>query len=562
MDVSKYIKKYKWSMIVAFVCKVIEAICELCIPVVVALIIDKGISTNDMNYIWTMIIVLFSLTIGGYGFALVCQYYASVSSQKVATDLRLAVYKHIQSISQENIENIKVSSLINRVTNDIISVQQMIALTLRLASRLPFLIIGSLIACYIISDSLFLIFIIATIILFILIVKITTYSIKKYHHIQSTNDKIVSSIHESLTGMQVIRAFGIQDYQIENYNHIIDGKLQIQNKVINVQSLLQPGSYLLINVASLVVIYFGGKEITFGTLSQGDVVALINYLTQISMALFVLVNLLSLYFKSITSYKRVNEVLQLPAKEYQVKRKEASHLLEVDNITFGYHSHPVIKDISFTLDKGKQLAIIGPTSSGKSTIVNILMAIYKQQHGNVWIDGFDNQTIEPHELSKLITYVSQSPALFNGTLIENVCISNNNQNDVGKILKQSQAFSFVSKKGYTSKVEQNGKNLSGGQIQRIAIARALYSGSKIIVFDEAFSALDSITTRKIQQAITQEKLTSVIVSKKVSVVKHADEILYVETGQVIGRGSHQELYINCLPYKELCDLQGSEISYE
>ncbi len=561
-----YINRYKVTITVAFLCKIIEAILELFIPIVVALIIDRGILKDDKNEIIYYTFILFALAIIGYLFALVCQYFAAKCSQEIATDMRRDLFVHINKLRPTSAAKIQTSSLINRVTSDVLLVQQCIAMTIRLASRLPFLIIGSLVACYIVSDSLFYIFIIVTILLAAVIIIITIHSINRYQKAQVTLDRIVGMIKETLQGIRAIKVFNTSENEISKFDAIVDTKNKQLIQIGKIQAILQPFAYMIVNIAALFVVYHGAYNVSSGHMSSGDIVALVNYLTQISLALFVLVNILTLYFKSYTSITRINEVFSLETMIEPTKNdtNSSNYALELQNVSFGYGDKLILEDISFQVLSKSKLAIIGTTGCGKTTLVDLLMKKYSLNTGNIKIYGKDSTKLTSKILYNNISLVSQKTMLIAGTIEENLKVANQHatKEEMIKALKDSQSYDFVCKKGFDYHIEEYGRNLSGGQIQRIMIARALLKKSKIIIFDESFSALDNITTNKIHGALAKMDITCILITKRIMVAKNADNIVVLEDGKIDGIGTHESLKKRSNLYQELCALQIDEVYYE
>ena len=558
MKLSKYLKAYWLPAMIGFIFKIAEAFLELLVPLVMADIIDIGIKNNDKSYILMRGAVLVVLAIIGYLFALVCQYYASLTSQSVGTELRKDMYHQINKYDHSNLDKLGTPTLVTRLINDVVQIQLAIAMTIRLTSRAPFIMIGSLVLAFFISGSLASIFIVGAIILAIIMFVITLTSIPYFNNIQHKLDQISLIVRENLNGIRVIRAFASQKKEVNRFTGETSNQKEIQIKVGKIQALLNPFTYLIVNLAIVLIIYFGGIKVNIGDLSQGEIIALINYMNSILLALIVFANVISIYNKAGASYSRIIEVLET---QPEVKNEatfdkwlDNKEVISFKNVSFAYDKRNVLDDISFTIEQGQSIGIIGGTGAGKSTLVNLIERFYDVSSGEILINGKSIKDYDLHILRSFIGYVPQSISLISGTIRENLQFSNKNAEDSFLIqaLKMAQAKELIeNKKGLDTFIEQGGKNLSGGQRQRLTIARALVKQPKILILDDSSSALDYATDYRLRQELKKLDMTKIIVSQRIASLESMDKIMVLYHGKLVGFDSHEMLMKNCQIYQEI-----------
>lgn len=560
MKLWKYVKAYRFYAITGFVFKVIEAMLELAVPLVMVDIIDNGIANNDTDYVLYKGVILLSLGVVGYLCALVCQYFASKTSQSVGTMMRKDMYHCINQYDYYNLDTLTAPSLITRLTNDVIQIQLAIAMTIRLTSRSPFLIIGSLVLSFMISGSLSLIFVVGAIILAVIIGAITAKSMPYFSTIQKKLDTISLVVRENLEGIRVIRAFSTQNKEIHRYQRETDSQKQTQIKVGKIQALLNPLTYAIVNLAIILIIYSGGVQVNIGNLSQGEIIALVNYMNQILLSLIVFTNVITIYNKAWACYKRIDEVLEtkpMVKDNGQITAWQDNDIcLQFEHVDFKYSNQYILKDIDFTLYKGETLGIIGGTGAGKTSLINLIGRFYDASNGKVYVDGRNNHEFSLQALRKYISYVPQYATLLSGTIRENMLVAKADASDdeIVEALQLAQAKEFVDTldNGLDSYIEQAGKNLSGGQKQRLCIARALVVKPKLLILDDSASALDFATDAALRKALQSLKDTTVIIiGQRTSSLQHASRILVLSHGDIVGNGTHTSLLKDCTIYQEI-----------
>jgi len=563
----KYIKPYRKQATIGFLFKMIEAFFELIVPLVVAKIIDVGISQNDTAYIWKMGIVLFILTFVGYGCALVCQYYASLTSQSFGTLMRNDMYEAINRYDYDDIDKIGTPSLITRMTNDVVQLQLAVAMAIRLVSRSPFLIIGSLIMAFRINVQMAIIFVVTAPILALCIYFVISKSMPMYLKIQKQLDKVSLICRENLTGMRVIRAFSRQKEEKRRFEEKTETQKEMQIEVGKLSALLNPITNVIVNMAIIVILYVGGIRVNVGSLTQGEVVALINYMNQILLSMFVFANVIVIFNKASASYKRVDEVLSIqPHILKEEVDKQSDDYLSFSHVSFSYQGNIALKDVSFNIKKHETVGIIGGTGSGKSTLVNLIPRFYDSDQGVIYIKGQAIQGYDLKDLRDMMGIVPQKAVLFKGTLRENMQWGKKDAGDeeIWQALEIAQASSFVKKmeNGLDTMIVQDGKNLSGGQRQRLTIARAIIKNPEILILDDSASALDFATDAALRKSLKTIDSTIFIVSQRISSIMHADKIIVLTHGEIAGIGNHQELLKNCDIYQEIAhsQLSGEERS--
>lgn len=560
----KYLKPYRKEAVIGFFFKLVEAFFELIVPIVVADIIDYGILHQDQQYILQRGLLLLALALLGYACALVCQYFASKTSQGFGTYLRNDMFKAIHAYDYENIDEIGIPSLMTRITNDTNQLQLAVAMTIRLASRSPFLILGSLVMAFRISVPIALIFICAAPILALAIYGVMSKSLPLYLKIQKQLDHVSLICRENLAGIRVIRAFSKQKQEKERFQQATQKQKDMQIQVGKLSALLNPSTSVIVNCAILVILYAGGLQVNAGHLTQGEVIALINYMNQILLSMFAFANVIVIYNKATACYKRVQEVLAIQPAIQDGKcliDNQEGPLVTFDHVSFSYQGSHALHDLSFSIHQGETIGIIGGTGSGKSTLIHLIPRFYEATQGQIYIKNKPIQDYSLYSLRQMIGLVPQQATLFTGTIKENICLAKENASDdeVKQALHLAQA-SFVDewKDGIYSHITQGGHNLSGGQKQRLTIARALVRNPELLILDDSASALDFATDAALRKAIATLPQTTIIVSQRVSAIMHADKILVLSHGELVGMGKHDELMKTCEIYQQIVTSQMSK----
>ena len=565
LKMTSFFAPYKKELIVGPFCKLVEAVLELLIPLIMAEIIDNGIAKADWKFVLEYSGLIALTCTAGLCFALVCQIFASRCSQGFGTDVRNALFKHINSLSPEQFDDFGTPSLLTRLSGDINQLQVAVAMLIRLVVRAPFIIIGSVIMAVILNPKLSVVFIIATPIIAAALFFIMRSTIPRYKKVQRKVDDLSAVTRENLTGVRVVRAFAKEEEERERFDQEAKQLAKAASVVGAVSALLNPVSLLIINLAITAVVYFGGDMVNTGSMTQGEVTAFVNYLTQISLALVVTANLVVIFTKASASGARVREVLNTAPSitdgEGVQWGEEGAPRVEFKDVSFGYGGNDVLQNISFKVYPSKVVGVIGGTGSGKSTLVNLMPRFYDTRMGSVLIDGRDVRDYKLKQLRDRIGYVPQRTVLFSGTIRDNMLWGNPGatDEDIWQALKTAQAEEFVSKlpEGLDTPVNQGGKNFSGGQRQRLTIARALVRRPEIVIMDDSASALDFATDLKLRTAIRHDltDTTTFIVSQRATSVRHADLIIVLDGGIPVGMGRHDELMRTCEVYREIVHSQ-------
>lgn len=569
----RYLAYYKKECIIGPLCKLFEAILELLVPLVMAGIIDNGVRNGDTAYIWKMGGLLVILATVGLCSALVCQYLASKASQGVGTRLRRDLFLHINRLSHAELDKLGTPSLITRITYDTNQVQQSVAMAIRLLTRAPFIVIGSMVMAMTINLEMSIIFFIAAILIAVTLYLIMTKSIPIFEKMQKKLDKISLICRENLSGNRVIRAFSKQKNEKKRIDDSTEDLAKTSIRVSILSALLSPVTYIITNAAIILIIWFGAQNVNAGNgMLSGDIIALVNYMTQILLAMIVVANLVVLLTKASASAARLNEVFETQpsvcestTENIEISESESTPKIEFDNVNFTYGTgDDELEDISFKIKRGQTVGLIGGTGCGKSTLVNLIPRFYDATQGTVSVDGRNVKDYPFLQLRSQIGIVPQQSILFKGTIRDNMKWQNENatDEDIIKALKIAQAYEFVSKlnKGLDSFVEQGGKNFSGGQRQRLCIARALTGSPKFLILDDSFSALDFATDAALRKALREntKDMTVIIVTQRCSTIKNADLILVLDDGRLVGKGPHDELFESCETYREICLSQLNE----
>lgn len=569
----RFLKDYKKECIIGPLCKLFEAILELLVPLVMASIIDEGVRKGNTDYVLKMGLVLVLLAAVGLASALVCQYLASKASQGAGTKIRRELFAHINSLSHAELDRLGTPSLITRITYDTNQVQQTIAMGIRLLTRAPFIVVGAMVMAMTINLKMSVIFFAAALLIAITLYFIMTKSIPIFSLMQKKLDKIGLICRENLSGNRVIRAFSKQKSETQRIFDSTDDLAKTAIRVSRLSALLSPVTYAVTDIAIIAIIWFGAINVNNGGgMLSGDIIALVNYMTQILLAMIVVANLIVLITKASASAARINEVFEtMPSvkennhENISICQSDSTPKIEFDDVTFSYgEGDDELENISFKIMRGQTVGIIGGTGSGKSTLISLIPRFYDVVSGCVRVDGKDVADYPFLQLRSQIGIVPQQSILFKGTIKENMRWQNETatEDDIINALKIAQAYEFVEKlpKGIDSFVEQGGKNFSGGQRQRLCIARALAGSPKLLILDDSFSALDFATDAALRKALKQNTsdMTVIIVTQRCSTIKNADLILVLDDGRLAGQGTHDYLFENCETYREICLSQLSE----
>ena len=557
-----YLKGYKKETILAPLFKMLEASFELFVPLVIAGIIDRGIGKGDAEYIWLMGGVLVLLGIIGLICSVTAQHFSAKAATGFASRVREVLFTHIQKLSFSQLDANGGATLITRMTSDVNQVQSGVNLVLRLFLRSPFIVFGAMIMAFTVDVKAALIFVVTIPLLSVVVFGIMLISIPMYKKVQVALDKVLSKTRENLSGMRVIRAFNMEEDEKQDFYGKNEELNKIQVFVGRFSALMNPVTYLIVNGAILFLIWTGALQVEVGALQQGEVVALVNYMSQILVELVKLANLIITVTKAIACANRIEEVLSLDVENEQeevVLKEEYKDAVVFEHVTFKYHkdAQPAVSDISFVARRGETIGIIGGTGSGKSTVVNMIPAFYKATKGQIFVYGKNVNAYDEQELKEKIGIVMQKAVLFKGTIADNLRFGKEDATDeeMWQALLMAQAKEFVEQKeGQLSfGISEGGKNLSGGQKQRLTIARALVKKPEILILDDSASALDYATDAALRKALkeTGENQITFIVSQRAASIMHADQILVLEEGELVGLGTHRELLDKCEVYQEI-----------
>ncbi|WP_167959042.1 ABC transporter ATP-binding protein [Anaerosporobacter faecicola] len=570
----RYLKDFKKQLIIGPFFKLLEAIFELIIPLVIADIIDHGVANGDKAYVLKMGGVMILLGVLGLCFALICQYSAARASQGVGTKLRNDLFSHINHLSYKEIDELGTNSLITRITNDVNQMQVVVAMLIRLVIRAPFLIIGSAVMALFIDLKLGLIFLVVAPLVAGVLYWIMSRSVPFYKVRQSKLDRVSLITRENLSGARVIRAFSKKEQEQKRFDEANDEVADVAVRVGKLSAILNPATFTILNVAIIIIIWFGGIRVDHGILTQGEIIAFVNYMTQISLALVVVANLVVIFTKGSASAARINEIFQTKTsimegtkdKLPKEQQKAQTPKIEFRDVSFSYlgNEEYSLEHLNATIERGQTIGIIGGTGSGKTTLVNLMPRFYEATQGTILVDGVDVREYSFEALRKQFGIVPQKAALFSGTILENLRFAKEDatMDEIQKAVRIAQAEEFIQSKqeGFDTVVAQGGKNLSGGQKQRLTIARALVGNPEVLILDDSASALDFATDAKLRTAIHEncKGMTVFIVSQRANAIKYADQIIVLDDGVVEGIGTHKELFESCEVYREICLSQLSE----
>ena len=562
-----FLKKYKKESVMAPLFKMLEAIFELIVPLVVASIIDNGIKTGNSKFVISRALILVLLAVIGMTAAITAQYFAAKAATGFATGVRKALYEKIQSFSFTELDNVGISTLITRMTNDVNQSQSAVNMALRLLLRSPFIVAGAFIMAMTIDIKASMIFLAVIALLSIVIVSIMKWTVPMYRNVQNTLDGVTLSTRENLAGARVIRAFTEEEQEYKIFSKKNNLLAHFQRQVGRISALMNPVTYVIINLGIVGLIYFGGVRVNNGTLTQGNLVALYNYMSQILVELIKFANLIVTITKGFASGDRVAQILDMQCTLQKNGNAEIidNHTVSFDNVSLTYSNagDKSLTDIGFCADKGQVIGIIGSTGSGKSSLVSLIPHYYDCTKGTVTVMGRDVKSYDKEDLRRHIGFVMQKAILFSGTVRDNIKWGKKDATDdeINEALKVAQIYdSIYEKDGLDTIIEHNGGNLSGGQKQRLSIARAIVSKPEIIVLDDSASALDFATEKALREAILNldYKPTLFIVSQRCSSILGADKIIVLEDGVCVGQGTNKELLNSCETYREIYSSQFSD----
>ena len=561
----KYMKSYRLEAILGPLFKLLEAIFELIVPLIVARIVNVGINEGaGLSYILKMCLIMIGLGVVGLACSITAQYFSAKAAVGFSSTLRHELFVKAQSLSYKEIDELGTATMITRMTNDVNQVQNGVNLFLRLFLRSPFVVFGALIMAFIVDAKVAIIFAVVILVLSIIIFTILLVSQPKYKVVQKQLDGVLKSTRENLNGVRVIRAFNKEEREFEEFNEKITNLRKSQKKVGYISSLMNPLTYAIINVGIIGILYLGGSRVESGVIIQGDVLALYNYMLQILTELIKLANLVITISKSLASADRIAKTLDMESSlvRSEETKKENMPFVEFNHVSMKYNSNEEsLSNVNFVANRGESIGVIGGTGSGKTTLINLLAHLYDVSSGAIYIDGRNVTSISDEELHHIIGIVPQKAVLFKGTIRSNMCLRKEDasEEEILEALTVAQAKDFVLKKenGIDAVVEQEGKNFSGGQRQRLTIARALVGNPNIVILDDSASALDFLTDLNLRKALKTLKNNPLvfIISQRTSSIAHCDKIIVLDDGKVVGIGKHDELLNNCEVYKEIYDSQ-------
>lgn len=563
-ELLKYLRHYIKESILAPLFKMLEASFELFVPLVMAAIIDTGIKNSDKPYIFKMAMVLVGLAIVGFISALTAQYFAAKASVGFGKELRGDLYRHINTLSYSEIDKIGTSTLITRLTADVNQMQTAVNLFLRLFLRSPFIVIGAVVMAFTVDPKTAIIFAVSIPLLAAVVFGIMFYSVPIYKKVQNRLDSVMRITRENLSGVRVIRAFNHEQKEIEDFDKCSEELKDMQLYGGKISAYLNPITYVIVNLSIVLIIYVGGIRVNTGRLTQGEVISLINYMSQVLVELIKLSNLIINLTKSVACGNRIYDVFKIKPSinDGSGIKTNGEAAVEFDHVsaTYAGSKEKSLDSLTLSIPRGSTVGIIGATGSGKTTLINLIPRFYDVSEGSLKVNGTDVRNYNVDELRKLIGVVPQKAALVSGTVRDNVKWGKPDATDeeIIEALKTAQALDFVNEKdGLDSKILQGGKNLSGGQIQRLTIARALVRKPEILILDDSSSALDFATDAALRRVIKADtdNMTVFIVSQRFSTIKNADMIIVLDDGKVCGIGKHDELFENCEEYRDICESQ-------
>ncbi len=563
-----YIKKYKWYAIIGPIFKLLEAVLELLNPVLVARIIDVGVQNKDWSYIGKIGLLIFISCLVSFCFSLISQKFAAKTSVGVATDFRKDVFNKVTTFSHAELDKFGTASIVNRLTNDIGQVETSVSIFFRMMVRVPFLLVGAFSLSLAINKKMSLVFLvlipIVSLILFFYIKKTTPY----FKQIRVKLDNVSRVTKENLSGTRVIRAFNKQADEQKRFEAVSQDFTDTSIKVSKISALLNPVIFLIVDLATIALLYFGGLQINIGRMSQGDLIALIDYISIITISLLLISQIIALFVRTSASLHRLNEIMEttpsIKDKEgaKPIRKKEFDSLMEFRQVCFNYSGNTgekyFIKNLNFSIYPHQTIGIIGGTGSGKTTIASLMTRFYDVTSGEILYKGTNIKEYPISQLRKEISIVQQRSTLFSGSLRENMQLRTNaSDEEIVEALKISQAWQFVSewKNGLDYQIMAGGKNVSGGQMQRLTIARAIVGKPEMLILDDSSSALDFLTDSNLRKALKKLDSTTVLISQRATSIMNADLIIVLDNGDVVGMGKHKELLKNCEIYREIYESQ-------
>ncbi|MBQ4099842.1 MAG: ABC transporter ATP-binding protein [Clostridia bacterium] len=565
MKIFKYFSRYKAGCVLAPLFKLVEALLELFIPIIVAKIIDDGVVGGNGQAITYGVLIMVALGVLGLGFSIAGQYFSAKTAVSYSSDLRESIYKKLMGLSLLQTEKLGTAKMITTMTSDVQKVQSGVNLALRLLLRSPFVVLGAFIAALIINVEIAIIFATIIIVLSIVVVLIMKITMPKFSSAQRTLDEVSLVARENLTGTRVIRAFGVENKEKDDYLKKISALEKMQNNAGKISALLNPLTFCVINLGIIALLYFGGVKVEVGALTCGAVIALYDYMSQILVELIKFANLVVSISKALSSGKRIDEILSIEEEKIDAKKDvKNSAFIEFKSVSASYGGGEVLSNIDIKIEKGQTVGIIGGTGSGKSTLINLIGGLYTPKDGAIYIDGKDVSSMTDGDRKSYVSIALQKPVLFKGTIKSNLLSANPNatESDMKRAIEIAQAVDVVKGKenALNSVVEQGGRNFSGGQRQRLSLARAIVCNSQILILDDSSSALDYITDLNLRRAIKNqgENQTVIIVSQRTASLKDADKIIVLDDGKIVGEGTHQTLYETCEVYREIEDSQKME----
>ena len=565
-----YLKNYIKESILGPLFKLLEATFELIVPLVVADIIKFGIGEADKQYVITRVLILVALGVVGLVCSITAQYFAAKAATGFATELRLSLFKHIQSLSFSEIDEVGTSGLITRLTSDVNSVQGCVNMVLRLFLRSPFIVFGSMIMAFTIDTKSALIFCVTIPVLTIVVFAIMLASIPLYKKVQARLDRVLKITRENIAGTRVVRAFNRQQAEILDFNEGNEELTKVQLFAGKISALMNPITFVVVNVAMVILIYTGAIQVEGSILDQSKVVALVNYMSQILVELVKLASLIIQVTKALASANRITEVFEkestMSFPQTTAEAVSTEYAVEFNKVSLAYKNAgaDTLNDIDIKVKKGETIGIIGGTGSGKTSLVHMIPRFYDATEGEVKVNGINVKDYTKEDLRERVGIVMQKAVLFNGSVRENMKWGNNDatDEDIVKALQDAQGYDFVMEKGegLDFHIAQGGRNLSGGQRQRLTIARALVKQPEILILDDSASALDYVTDSKLRKAISElpSKPTTFIVSQRTASIRNADKIIVLEDGEIAGIGTHDELLKTCEIYQEIFNTDGNK----
>lgn len=564
----RYLKNYKKESVLGPLFKLLEVVFELMVPMIMASLIDKGIGNRDEVYIGKMFGMLILLGLLGLASSVTAQYFAAKAATGFAKDVKKSLFSHIQQLSLKDLDKIGSATLITRMTSDMNQVQTGVNMTLRLLLRSPFVVFGAMVMAFFIDVKAAMVFVVAIPVLSVVIFGIMLLCIPKYRIVQEKLDGVLLATRENLSGVRVLRAFCKEEEEIRRFHEKNEDLTGWQKKVGMLSGMMNPLTYIMINIAIAVLIWQGAIEVSTGVLTQGAVIALYNYMSQILVELIKLANLIVSMTKSIASGNRIQAVfdIQPTMKEKEMVSEDArktEYLVELQNVMLKYteNADPALENVNVKIKRGETIGVIGGTGSGKSSFVNLIPRFYDVSEGAVFFDGKNVKSYSYEELRKRVSVCQQKAVLFQGTIEENMRWGREDatEEEIWRALELAQAKEFVEQKkeGLQFSITQGGKNLSGGQKQRLTIARALLQEYDLLILDDSSSALDYATDAKLRKALAEKKQEQsvIVVSQRTASIQHADRILVFDDGKIVGQGTHDSLLKECQVYQEIYNSQ-------